>query len=265
MSSLSDDAASLPQCYAIGIIPARYASSRLPGKPLSLIAGKPMIQRTYERAQLSSTLRRVVVATDDERIVQCVRAFGGDAVLTPADCATGSDRCWSVLAQLDGAELARIDVVVNVQGDEPLVDPAHIDLLVAALRAEPAIPIAACCAPLHDEASAVDRNVTKVVMDARSNAVYFSRALVPHSKSGRWSASTAYFRNCGMYAYRTPFLRRYCEQPIGPLQAAEDLEQLKVLEMGERMKMCVVPFVEPGIDTPEQLAAMDARLRQQQI
>lgn len=243
---------------AIGIIPARFASTRLPGKPLLLIAGKPMIQRTYERARAASQLSRVIVATDDERIVAAVRAFGGEAVMTPADCATGSDRCWAVLAALPERE--RYGIVVNIQGDEPLVSPADIDLLVRALRDDATVPIAACAAQIHDEASAVDTNVTKVVMDARHYAIYFSRALVPHSKAGRWSAATTYYRNCGMYAYQADFLRRYCAQPIGPLQAAEDLEQLKVLEMGERMKMCVVAFVEPGIDTPEQLAAMDRRL-----
>ena len=246
---------------AIGIIPARFASTRLPGKPLLMIAGKPMIQRTYERAQAATQLARVIVATDDERIVAAVRAFGGEAVMTPSECATGSDRCWSVLAALSDAERQRYGIVVNIQGDEPLVSPADIDLLVRALRLEPSVPIAACAAPILDEASAVDTNVTKVVMDARHFAIYFSRALVPHSKSGRWSAATTYYRNCGMYAYQTDFLRRYCAQPIGPLQASEDLEQLKVLEMGERMQMCIVAAVEPGIDTAEQLAAMDERLK----
>lgn len=126
---------------------------------------------------------------------------------------------------------------------------------------EPSTPLATCCAPLRDEASAINPNIVKVVMDANSNAIYFSRALIPHSKSGQFNPQTRYFKHLGMYGFRTPFLQRYCLQPISPLQAAEDLEQLKVLEMGERIKMCVVEHAEPGIDTPEQLAAMDARLR----
>eukprot|EP01108_Squamamoeba_japonica_P002854 TRINITY_DN2413_c0_g1_i1.p1 TRINITY_DN2413_c0_g1~~TRINITY_DN2413_c0_g1_i1.p1 ORF type:complete len:235 (-),score=69.41 TRINITY_DN2413_c0_g1_i1:46-750(-) len=225
-----------------------------------MIAGKSMIQRTFERAKLAKRLTRLVVATNDERIVKAVEEFGGEARLTSSECRTGSDRCHALACALEKEDGVVYDIILNIQGDEPLVNPDHIDALIDALANDTTVPIAACAAPLHRKVDACNPNVTKVVMDNFSNAIYFSRALIPNSKSGQWSDKTTYYKNCGMYAYRHDFLARYCAAPVGPLQASEDLEQLKVLELGEKMKMVKVDSAEPGIDTPEQLAEMNARL-----
>merc|ERR1712072_608734 len=219
-----------------------------------MIAGKTMIQRTYERAKQAKLLDALIVATDDQRIVDAVTAFGGEARMTSDQCLTGSDRCWELYSDLVAADASRnYGIVVNIQGDEPLVDPEHIDALIDALRTSKDVKIAACAAPIDNKEDAVNPNVTKVVMDSRQYAIYFSRALIPNNKQGEWRESVKYFKNCGMYCYRANFLKQYCDQAVGPLQASEDLEQLKVLEMGERMKMVVVDYAAPGIDTPEQL------------
>jgi 3-deoxy-manno-octulosonate cytidylyltransferase (CMP-KDO synthetase) len=249
----------------VAIIPARFASTRLPGKPLSDIHGKTMIQRVYERACAAGRPQRVLVATDDERIASVVRGFGGEALLTSPAHASGTDRL---------AEAARVidaEIVVNVQGDEPLVDPAGIDAAVEALCAEPSLPMSTLSLPLRSVEELLSPSVVKVVSDANGDALYFSRAPIPHLRLGarddpRASAAEAVARglarkHVGLYAYRRDALLRLASLPPSPLELAEGLEQLRALHHGLRIR--VVPREGDGgvaVDTPEDLERVRALL-----
>eukprot|EP00753_Platysulcus_tardus_P008648 PLAT1615.2.p1 GENE.PLAT1615.2~~PLAT1615.2.p1 ORF type:complete len:280 (-),score=116.50 PLAT1615.2:777-1616(-) len=250
----------------LGVIPARYASSRFPGKPLALLGGMPVIQRTWLAAKAASLLDEVVVATDDERIFDCVRGFGGQVVMTREDCPTGTDRVGEALELLKeealGAALAREwDVVVNIQGDEPMVEPAAIDAVVRVLNESEDAVMGTLAAPLTDEALARSASVVKTVLDSEGYALYFSRGLIPSSKTGDFCPEKhTYLRHIGLYSFRSAFLPRYCALQPTPLQLAEDLEQLKVLENGLRIKVAIVEDSSHGVDTPEQLAALESAL-----
>jgi len=231
----------------IGIIPARYASTRLPGKPLADILGKPMIQRVYERCAKSGTFSRLLVATDDERVAEVVRRFGGEAVMTSPDHKSGSDRI---------AEAARgieADIVVNVQGDEPFVSPAMLDEATRPLLADPTLPM---CTLMHEipEESWPDPNVVKVVVDLRGDALYFSRSLVPYPRKKEGFRA---FEHIGIYAYRRDSLLEFSRLAMTPLERAESLEQLRALENGWRIRVVesrAPDYVPLSIDTPEDLA-----------
>lgn len=228
------------------IIPARYASTRFPGKPLADIAGKPMVVHVCERAKASGA-RGVHVATDDERIAASVRAHGHDALMTRADHASGTDRLAEA-AQLLG--LRDEEIVVNVQGDEPLVAPALIARVAASLGEA---SVSTACHPIHDEASLASPNVVKVALDARGFALYFSRARIPYPRNagGRW------YRHAGIYGYRVAFLKRYAELAPSPLEEVEALEQLRVLWHGYRIAVAVSETdIAPGVDTPQDLEAV---------
>jgi 3-deoxy-manno-octulosonate cytidylyltransferase (CMP-KDO synthetase) len=249
----------------VAIIPARYASTRLPGKPLSDIHGRTMIERVYERARAARSVDRVLVATDDERIAAAVRGFGGEAVMTSPAHATGTDRL---------AEAARgsdAEIVVNVQGDEPMLDPAGIDAAAGALLADPALPMATLSLPLRSVDEMMAPSVVKVVTDARGDALYFSRSPVPHVRLGagtdlRAAAEAAVARglarkHVGLYAYRREALLRFASLPPSPLEEAEGLEQLRALAHGMRIR--VVPVEGEGgvaVDTPEDLERVRALL-----
>jgi len=230
---------------AVGIIPARYGASRLPAKALAPIAGKPMIQIVYESASKARRLDRVIVATDDQRIVDAVARFGGSAVLTSPDHQSGSDRVAEAVSGIDCA------IVVNVQGDEPLVRGETIDALVDALVETPSCAVATVAVPLKGAHEADDPSVVKVVRDIEGNALYFSRARIPHDRDGEGDGR--YLKHLGLYAYRKEFLLRFTRWPQTELERMEKLEQLRILEHGIGIRVLETPYDSIGVDTPEDL------------
>ena len=238
------------------IIPARMASTRLPGKPLADIAGRPMVVHVCERARLSGA-DPVCVATDDQRIAEAVRKHGFDARMTRTDHATGTERIAEAAAQLGIADQT---IVVNVQGDEPLIAPRLIARVAQALAADAQASVATACHPIgeRDAAAFANPNVVKVVLDARGRALYFSRAGIPFPRDG---GTPPCHRHVGIYAYRMAFLRRYAELAPSPLEAIEQLEQLRVLWHGHRIAAVIEEGeVPPGVDTPADLQAVIKRL-----
>jgi 3-deoxy-manno-octulosonate cytidylyltransferase (CMP-KDO synthetase) len=239
------------------LIPARYASTRLPGKPLADLAGKPMVVRVAERAQ-GSGAARVVVATDDARVCDAVVAHGVAACMTRSDHPTGTDRLAEAAVALG---LADDEIVVNVQGDEPLLDPSLMRAMAALLEAHPDAAIATACHPIHDPAEAFNPNVVKVVRDARGYALYFSRATIPWARDAfaqsraTLPADLPLYRHYGLYAYRVAFLRAYPQLAPAPIERFEALEQLRALWHGYRIVVEVTHGTPaPGIDTPDDLA-----------
>lgn len=231
------------------IIPARYASSRFPGKPLADVGGKPMVVRVCERAAQSGAAA-VHVATDDERIAQAVRAHGHAALMTRADHPSGTERIAEAAAALRLADQA---IVVNVQADEPLMDPALIAEVAEALRKDAESSVSTACHPIHDAASLSNPNVVKVVLDARGRALYFSRSQIPFPRE----PGATWYRHAGIYGYRVGFLKRYSALPASPLEKAEALEQLRVLWHGYRIAVVVSEReIPPGVDTPQDLEAV---------
>lgn len=242
------------------LIPARLASTRLPDKPLADIAGKPMVVRVAEQARRSQA-QRVVVASDSDRIVQACRLHGIDAVLTRADHASGTDRLAEAASQLGLGDPA---VVVNVQGDEPLIAPALIDEVAALLEARPDADMGTAAHPISDAAEFRNPNVVKVVTDASGLALYFSRAPIPWWRDGFAQGVDALpqpapLRHVGIYAYRCGFLRRFPQLPPAPLEQLESLEQLRALWHGHRIAVHVTAQAPgAGVDTPEDLARVRA-------
>lgn len=231
------------------IIPARYASSRFPGKPLAELAGKPMVVRVCERARESGAAS-VHVATDDERIAAAVRAAGHAALMTRADHLSGSDRIAEAAALL---ALGDGDIVVNVQGDEPLVAPALIERVARLLGERDEAAVATACHRIGDARDLANPNVVKVVLDARGYALYFSRSQIPYPRA----PGGTHYRHAGIYAYGVAFLRRYSALAPSPLEAAEALEQLRVLWHGYRVAVAVSESaIAPGVDTPADLEAV---------
>ena len=232
----------------LGIIPARYSSTRFPGKPLADICGKPMILRVYERAAMSKSLSGVIVATDDVRIFDCVKRSGGLAVMTDSDLPNGTARCEQALRLFDKSDKSgEFDAVINIQGDEPLLDPLMIDE-VAGLLADD--DCATLCRELHDDVN--NPNIVKVVMSRNGYAMYFSRSLIPFNRTG---ANTPVYQHIGIYGYRAEFLRKYVSMSDTPLSMAESLEQLKILESGYRIRIKATDSVKEviGVDTPEDI------------
>ncbi len=233
----------------VGMIPARFASTRLPGKPLVDIHGKPMIQHVYERSKMASCLDRLLVATDDVRIVEAVSRFGGECVLTRSDHASGTDRLAEAAA-LCG--LSPADIVVNIQGDEPQVYPRMIEVLVAALTDNPERAMATLAFQSQSEHEYLNPNVVKVVVDRTWKALYFSRAPIPHHRDAA-GKPVRFLKHLGFYAYRFAFLREFTLLPPSPLEQAEKLEQLRALEHGHSIQVALSPAETLGIDTPEDL------------
>jgi 3-deoxy-manno-octulosonate cytidylyltransferase (CMP-KDO synthetase) len=247
----------------VAIIPARYGSSRLPGKPLLEIAGRPMIEHVYRRAASAPSIARVIVATDDARIVEAVERFGGEARLTGAHHASGSDRLAEVASGL------ACDIVVNVQGDEPLLDPDMIEEAIAPLRSDASLQVATLRRRIDRPEDFIDPNVVKVVVDRRDFALYFSRAPIPHFRSGPEfpsdppadppRAAPAIYKHIGLYVYRREFLLAFAALEPTPLERAEALEQLRALEHGYRIRAVPTRYESIGVDTEEDLR----RVRQQ--
>ncbi|XP_024029126.1 3-deoxy-manno-octulosonate cytidylyltransferase, mitochondrial [Morus notabilis] len=244
----------------LGIIPARFASSRFPGKPLVPILGKPMIQRTWERAKLAATLNKLVVATDDQKIAECCSAFGADVLMTSESCKNGTERCNEALQRLQ----RKFDIVVNIQGDEPLIEPEIIDGVVKALQAAPDAVFSTAVTSLKPE-DALDPNRVKCVVDTRGYAIYFSRGLIPYNKSGKVNLNFPYLLHLGIQSYDAKFLRKYPELSSTPLQEEEDLEQLKILEHGYKMKVIKVDHEAHGVDTPEDVDKIESLMRQKNL
>lgn len=231
-----------------GIIPARYASSRFPGKPLALIAGKPMVQWVYERVQ-SSEVSGLAVATDDERIAQCVRGFGGQVVMTSPDHASGTDRCGEAALSMQPADN---DVVINIQGDEPLISPREIHLLANAFE-DRSVQIATLVNPFQDDTLLHNPNVVKVVKAKNGNVLYFSRLPIPYLRESG-VAPKSYYRHIGVYAYRYGVLKEIVKLPTSDLENSEKLEQLRWLENGYTIRAVECDYQGIGVDTPEDLA-----------
>lgn len=239
------------------VIPARFASTRLPGKPLVSLAGKPMVQRVYERAKQAQTVHHVVVATDDQRIIDAVRAFGGEARMTRADHRTGTERIAEVAAHEEG------DVFVNVQGDEPLVDPAAIDAAVAALLEEPPAQIATVATPIRHAGDIMDPNVVKTVLDFEGNGLYFSRAPIPWIRDTQHKIHVKYWKHLGLYVFQRDALLEYPTLPQGELEKIEQLEQLRWLENGWKIRVAEVQHDAVSVDVPDDVARVEKLLREQ--
>jgi 3-deoxy-manno-octulosonate cytidylyltransferase (CMP-KDO synthetase) len=241
----------------LGVIPARYASSRFPGKALARIGSKSMLQHVYERVSQARYLTSVIIATDDQQIYEEARRFGAPVRMTRLDHLSGTDRVAEV-ASTDAAEW-----VVNVQGDEPLIDPGAIDAAILPLVDEPSIPMGTLKKRIEDAREIDDPNVVKVVTDRFENAIYFSRSTIPYVRGeakdkgqkakGNSGGEVIHYKHIGLYVYRRDFLLRYPELPVGPLERAERLEQLRALENGYKIRVVETDYESAGVDTPEDL------------
>ena len=235
----------------VAVIPARYASSRLPGKPLAEINGKPMIQHVVERARQARLVNDVIVATDDQRIMDAVCAFGGTAVMTPVDCTSGSDRIALVARDLPTTE-----IIVNVQGDEPVIPPAMIDEAVAPLLNDPTLPMGTLVTRLRTPEEYRDPNTVKVVLDRKGRCLYFSRSPLPFGRDlaiPELLERYPVYRHIGMYVYRRAFLMDYAAMEQTALERAEKLEQLRILEHGYAIHAAITAHVSVAVDTPADL------------
>lgn len=237
------------------VIPARYGSSRLPGKPLVSLAGLPMVQHVYARAKLAQKVGRVIVATDDDRIIKAVEAFGGEARMTRADHRTGTERVAEVAAHVEG------DIFVNVQGDEPLLDPTSVDKAIGALLEEPAAAIATVATPIRTPADIMDPNVCKVVLDFDDNALYFSRAPVPWVRDTTSKIQVRHLKHLGLYVFQRDALLEYPTLPQGELERIEQLEQLRWLENGWKIRVAEVEHDAISVDVPEDVARVEKLLQ----
>ena len=241
----------------LAVIPARYASTRLPGKPLVSICGKPMIQHVYERVRLATRVNRVVVATDDNRILEAVRGFSGEAVMTRGDHRSGSERVAEVATQISA------DIYVNVQGDEPLIEPAAVDSLVEAMAADedPPVQLGTLCVPILSAADIMDPNIVKVVLDFQGDALYFSRAPIPWVRDEGSRVYARHYKHLGIYAYHREPLLEFPTLPPGDLEKLEQLEQLRFLENGYKIRVAETSFDSVSVDVPGDVARVEALLR----
>jgi 3-deoxy-manno-octulosonate cytidylyltransferase (CMP-KDO synthetase) len=240
--------------HIVGILPARWGSSRFPGKPLHPIAGKPLVQHVWEQCRKCTRLDDLFIATDDERIFNAAESFGAKAVMTSPDHPTGTDRIAEAVRAIP-----RATHIVNIQGDEPLIDPGLVDELAAAMAADPTLDMATAANPLDPSDPAVrDPNVVKVVTALDGRALYFSRSPLPYFRNT--VEGLPVYRHKGIYAYRRTFLERFVTWPPSPLERAESLEQLRALENGASIKVLPTNDTSPGVDTPEQAAHVEAIL-----
>lgn len=239
--------------HTLGIIPARWASTRFPGKPLHHIAGKPLVQHVWERCQQCHRLDRIVIATDDQRILDTAIGFGAEAVMTSESHPTGTDRIAEATAAFPEATH-----VINIQGDEPLIDPTLIDELVETLHHDAGISMATAANPITDDALLNDPNVVKCVLALNGDALYFSRSPLPYRRSE--SPELNLYRHKGIYAYRRDFLEKFVTWAPSPLELAESLEQLRALENNARIRVLITDDESPGVDTPEQARQIESLL-----
>ncbi len=246
----------------LAVIPARYASTRFPGKPLALVKGVPMIWRVYE--QTSKAFENLCVATDDQRIYNCVSSLGGNVVMTSESHNSGTDRCLEAVEKFEKQCGCAFDVVVNVQGDEPFIQPSQLEQLKSCFTSGGGESVE--LATLVKRISAVEElentNAPKVVVDSNWNAMYFSRSVIPHPRgvelTDEFVASNVYYRHIGLYGYRKETLKRVCAMPQSYLEKTEKLEQLRWLEAGLRIKVALTDFETYAVDTPEDLERINA-------
>lgn len=240
----------------VGIIPARYASTRFPAKALADIGGRSMIRRVYEQATQSSRLARVVVATDDPRIFEHVQAFGGQVVMTSPNHQSGTDRCFEALQYLEEV----YDYVINIQGDEPFIQPSQINRLASVLNGQ--TQLATLVKVIEEEATLFNPNTPKVLLDHRRNVLYFSRQTIPYLRGiepADWLTHHTFYKHIGIYAYRKDVLAQITQLPVSSLERAEALEQLRWLENGYPINAVITPDDSHGIDTPEDLVKVAER------
>ena len=247
-----------------GISPSRFGSSRFPGKPLAMLAGKPLVAWVVEAVKKAKSLDEVFVATDDERIVKAVEEYGGVAVMTPSELPSGTDRIACAARNRFGGDFGDDDILVNIQGDEPLIDPNLIDELVAKLKDGKGFEMATAVTPIKCAADYAAKTVVKVVLDRDDGALYFSRAPIPCDRDNipnfQTSQTSLYVRHLGIYAYRGGFLKRYIAEPPCALEKTEKLEQLRALWMGARIAVVKTADEGVGVDTPEDAKRVEAIL-----
>jgi 3-deoxy-manno-octulosonate cytidylyltransferase (CMP-KDO synthetase) len=239
----------------VAVIPARYASTRFPGKPLISIGGKTMIERVWEQARQAKLVSKVIVATDDERIANAVRSFGGEVALTRADHRSGTERVAEVAAAHKEAE-----ILVNVQGDMPLIDPAAIDAAIEALREDESVNMATLAVPISNAAEIMDPNVVKTVVDFDGNALYFSRAPIPWVRDRGGPVHAKHLKHLGLYVFRREALLEFATFPQGDLERIEQLEQLRWLENGNRIRVAEIEQESVEVDTPEDVKRVEKML-----
>ncbi len=243
------------------LIPSRFGSSRFPGKPLAMLAGKPLVAWVVEAVSKAKTPDAVVVATDDERIAEAVRKCGGTAVMTPSDLPSGTDRIACAARAFLGGDFGDDDILVNVQGDEPLIDPSLVDALVGKLKDDARWSMATAVTPIRSAADLAAKSVVKVVLDRDDGALYFSRATIPCDRDRVPDlAGGLYVRHLGIYAYRGEFLKRYIAEPPCALERTEKLEQLRALWMGAKIAVVRTEDEGVGVDTPEDAARVEKLL-----
>jgi 3-deoxy-manno-octulosonate cytidylyltransferase (CMP-KDO synthetase) len=233
----------------LGVIPARFASSRFPGKALAPLAGKPILQHVYERASQARYISKLIIATDDDRIAKVARSFGAQVQMTRPDHLSGTDRVAEV-ASSDHAQ-----VIVNIQGDEPLIDPGAIDAAALALLDDPDLPMATLKKRIEIPGEIDNPNVVKVVSNLAGDAIYFSRCPIPYLRDG---SGIVHYKHIGLYVYRREFLLAYSGLPVGPLEQAERLEQLRAIENGYRIRVVETEYESLGVDTPADLERIAA-------
>jgi 3-deoxy-manno-octulosonate cytidylyltransferase (CMP-KDO synthetase) len=247
----------------LGVVPARYGAQRFPGKPLALIAGKSLVQRVYEQAAKAERLDKVVVATEDTRILEAVEAFGGDAMLTSPECATGTDRVAEVARAYD------CELVLNIQGDEPLMRPEMIDQLVSGMQADPKCVMGTLARKLESAANLDNPNVVKVALAQNGAALYFTRSRVPFVRDAKtsdapeWLKLANFYKHLGIYAFQREFLLKFVALPQSDLEKTEKLEQLRALENGFAIKVWITPHDSIGVDRPEDVELVEEILKSQ--
>jgi 3-deoxy-manno-octulosonate cytidylyltransferase (CMP-KDO synthetase) len=247
-------AAESPIIWAV--IPARYAAMRLPGKPLARIAGKPMIQRVWERVSKATRIAKVVVATDDERIRSAVQSFGGEAIMTRSNHMNGTSRIAEVAAS------SRADIFLNIQGDEPLIAPEAVDTLAKCIASEESVVLATLAVALKNPADIMDPNICKVVLDFDGDALYFSRAPIPWVRDTAGKVHAQHWKHLGLYAYRRDVLLEYETLPPGELERLEQLEQLRWLENGYKIRVAETAHDSVSVDVPEDIPRVEKLIRE---
>lgn len=246
----------------VGLIPARYGSTRLPAKPLVDLCGKPMVQHVYERVSKARNVDRVIVATDHPAIMEAVAKFGGEAVMTPPELQSGSDRIAYVARTLTDAS-----IIVNIQGDEPLIMPEMIDEAIQPLLSDSSVQVATIVRVMTNSDEVFNPNIVKAVLDEHGNALYFSRSPIPHLRDmggkGEWHLHHRYYKHFGLYVYRKDVLLKYASWEESSLERAERLEQLRILEHGYSIRVAVTEFDSVPVDTAEDAAKVRAILQEQ--
>ncbi len=245
---------------AIAVIPARYAATRLPGKPLVSLAGKPMIQRVWERTRQAKRISRVILATDDERILKAAASFGAEAAMTRREHRSGTERVAEVAASL-GRNAS--EIFVNVQGDEPLIEPDAIDALVEAVESDQSVQVATLMVAIAKPADIMDPNIVKVVLDFEGDALYFSRAPIPWVRDSNAPVSVRHMKHLGLYAFRGSALLEFPTLPVGDLERTEQLEQLRWMENGYKIRVAETVHDSVSVDVPEDVERVERLLKEE--